>query len=410
MSHNEIVGDINHSPSRNEVFHQNQTLSTRSKLGITAFAIGGVAGIVIIGLGIASTFGPLGSTGFIASMVGGGMATAISLGGIVWIVIANKKSRENKPTIEEARDPVSLDPNQGNNDLSRSSFLPEGVVPTGNDVKPLTTKENIDAQSPLLGVPKPTVKDVSQNNKEVKNPLIAYCMKLYNAEQDVWVMIPTQSDVLSGKEATLGIGSTSYKGAGHFKIHISIHPMHMEKAIPIIIQTLYRDGMPTVGLKFQTKHMLSRDHQIGKEFALIFSAEAEESESCSHTIEQLLLTLHNLFQEQGVLPEHGIVLTSETREQIARLPAGIQLLEKRNLEQRKFDRQIPGSNYFYYRCEDYTAIADTENWALEMGAEARKLSKIILFSELDRILIQSPQIIHNPSGIVDPYLNVRITL
>lgn len=371
MSYDATVGDTNHF--QNEISHQNQTLSTRSKFGITALAIVGIAGIVIIGLGIASRFGPLGSTGFIASTVGGGMAAAISVGGIVWIVIANKKSRENRPTIEE----------------------------TARSERPLGTS-----------VPKPIAVHTPQQNEELNSQLVADCMKLYNAEQDAWVVIPTQSDILSGKTAALGIGSGSsaYTGAGKFKIHISIDPMHMEKAIPIIIQTLYREGTPAVGLKFQTKHMLSGVHQVGKEFALIFSTEAEESESCSHTVEQLLLTLHNLFQKHGVLPENGMVLTIETREKIASLPSGIQPLEKGNLKTIKFDRKISGSNYFCYRCEDYTPIADTEDWAMQMTTKERKSSKLILFSELDQILIQSPQIIHNPLGIVDPYLNLRINL
>lgn len=78
------------------------------------------------------------------------------------------------------------------------------------------------------------------------------------------------------------------------------------------------------------------------------------------------------------------------------------------MEQRKFDRQVQGSSYFYYRHEDFTAIADSEDWAVEMGPQARKANKVVLFSEIDRILLTNPENAHNPLGVKDPFRGLRI--
>lgn len=85
-----------------------KTLSTTSKCAIVAFVVGGVAGIVIIGLGATNMFGSVGSSGFIGSIAGGGAVAVFSTGGIIWIAIANCKaeqghsqlSRDNTDSIE----------------------------------------------------------------------------------------------------------------------------------------------------------------------------------------------------------------------------------------------------------------------------------------------------------------------
>ncbi len=76
-----------------------KTLSTVSKCFIVAFVVGGVAGIVIIGLGAANIFGPIGSPGCIGSIAGGGTVTVFSIGGITIggiIVIANCKTKQGR--------------------------------------------------------------------------------------------------------------------------------------------------------------------------------------------------------------------------------------------------------------------------------------------------------------------------
>lgn len=98
-------GDLNphHVPSNNGTLstaggeREAKPLSTTSKCAIIAFVIGGVAGIVIIGLGAVNMFGPVGSSGFIGSVAGGGAATVLSGGGLIWIAIANCKTGQGEP-------------------------------------------------------------------------------------------------------------------------------------------------------------------------------------------------------------------------------------------------------------------------------------------------------------------------
>lgn len=366
MSHDRRIGS--YSQTQQSHMLESKNLGCKSKIGIVAFSVCGIAGVVFVGLGVTAMFGPLGSTGFWGVVGGGGTATAFSVGEIIWIVVSNKKTKEKNSSIEQ--------PQQSRTQSNRLNVECSETISEG----PIS-----------------------------KDSVVADCLKLFDEDEDAWVMVPTQSDILSGKKPTLGIGSASYEGAGHFKIHISIDPGQMEKAIPIVIHTLYSEGMPTVGLKFQTRFMLSGEHQIGKEFALIFSEEAELNEASSHAIQRILTALDRHFQHLGIEPEQGMVLTLETCEAISNLPSGVQTLEKRNLEQRKFDRQIAGSQYFYYRNEDYTAIADTQDWALEMSALERKREKMILFSEIDTLISKYPQFSHNPLQFPDPYLDINIS-
>ena len=84
-------------------------LNSKSKYIIIALVISGIAGVVIIGLGAASLFGPIGSTRFVASIAGGGIAIVVSGGGIIWIAMThsqNQKRQENI-SINLERDPTS---------------------------------------------------------------------------------------------------------------------------------------------------------------------------------------------------------------------------------------------------------------------------------------------------------------
>jgi hypothetical protein len=269
-------------------------------------------------------------------------------------------------------------------------------------------KQNNNNEKPKEEPPKTL--SAPETRKAVDNPLVNKCIELYNQNEDAWVMVPPQTELQMGKQPVIAIGSASFDGAGHFKIHVSVDPSQMEQAIPIVLNILHQEGTPTVGLKFQTKRMLDGNHQVGKEFALHFAADAEQGEEGSHAIGKLLSQIQKAFIEKGINPEKGLVLTAKTREQIEKLPQGEQPLEKRNLEQRKFDRQVPGSAYFYYRHDDFTAIDDSdENLVAEMGSAAeRKANKIMLFSEIDQILKKTPENAHNPLGVKDPFRNLRI--
>ncbi len=235
------------------------------------------------------------------------------------------------------------------------------------------------------------------------------CIREFRWDRDPWVMVPPKSDLVAGTKPTAGAGSTSYDAAGHFKIHISVSPAQMKQVLANVLEMLYQEKAPLVGLKFQSELMLNKEHQIGKQFALIFSKETEQNEVRSHAVEQLLAKLQRLFIEKGIEPEKGMVLTPETREQIARLPEGEQELEKKNLERRKYDRQIPGSKYFCYRNEDCIPADDTEDWIAEMTPSELRAQNMVSFTELDKILTEKPEKMHNPLGLSDPYQQIDLS-
>jgi len=96
-------------------------LSTKSKCAIVALAIGGIAGIVIIGLGVTHMFGPVGSTGYIGSLAGGAGFIVISGGSIFWIVIANCRRQEVQNSQNHNRIDVIEDNQESANDVPSSS-------------------------------------------------------------------------------------------------------------------------------------------------------------------------------------------------------------------------------------------------------------------------------------------------
>lgn len=95
-----------------------QSLSGTSKCASAAFVLGEVAGIVLIALGAANLFGPIGSIGFIASIAGGGLVALISAGGLIWLVIANCKHPKKQETSQDvSTNSLSQDWQQRLNDL-----------------------------------------------------------------------------------------------------------------------------------------------------------------------------------------------------------------------------------------------------------------------------------------------------
>jgi hypothetical protein len=69
-------------------------LGDKSKYAIAALVVSGVACVVIVALGGLTLFGPIGSTGFIASIAVGGTFVGIAISGIAWIAVVNCKNRK----------------------------------------------------------------------------------------------------------------------------------------------------------------------------------------------------------------------------------------------------------------------------------------------------------------------------
>ncbi|HEY4832505.1 MAG TPA: hypothetical protein VIH61_08115 [Waddliaceae bacterium] len=71
-------------------------LTAKSKYATVAAIVGGVAGFVIIALGIVNTFGAIGSVGYITSILGGSTLVCMTVGGIIWIALSNCKTQKNR--------------------------------------------------------------------------------------------------------------------------------------------------------------------------------------------------------------------------------------------------------------------------------------------------------------------------
>ena len=74
-----------------------------SKCAILALVISCVVGMTLIGLGTTRLFGPVDSVGFIGSLAGGGVLTAVSGFLFIWILISNCKKEQTPSEITHAK-------------------------------------------------------------------------------------------------------------------------------------------------------------------------------------------------------------------------------------------------------------------------------------------------------------------
>src|ERR1700722_10627118 len=108
MSKSSSIGDgPNASSALDSSVKNTQTLSAKSKYAIVAFIISGVAGIVLIALGITNMFGSIGSLGFIASTAGGGTLVCVAIGGVLLIAVSNCKNQKQLSESEKMSTPPS---------------------------------------------------------------------------------------------------------------------------------------------------------------------------------------------------------------------------------------------------------------------------------------------------------------
>ena len=249
-------------------------------IGFAIVIILGLGGLAVAGIGLGGYLqtGFLSSLGQVNSII---MMAAGGGGGIAFLIIGIVGSVKNRQKTTHVQDILS-DPSTPGSQFATESASSE------------RTQQTID------------------------NPLVNKCMELYKTNEDAWVMVPPQTELRAGKQPVIAIGSASYHGVGQFKIHISVDPAQMVQAIHLVLRILHQEGAPNVGLKFQTEHMLASEHQIGKEFALLFSADAEQNEETTHAIGTLLSQIERAFADQEISPEKGLVLTANTRDQIAK--------------------------------------------------------------------------------------------
>ncbi|MFT5317471.1 MAG: hypothetical protein ACI8RA_000719 [Chlamydiales bacterium] len=176
-----------------------------------------------------------------------------------------------------------------------------------------------------------------------------------------WLMMPPNTERAKLSE-TVKVGMGGVAMDGDWKIHFSIHPEDMAKAIPIIIRHTYDPSTPVADIKIATKALTkSPTHQIGKEAALIFSKETESSSEGKEGISQFLQDLWKAFHAAGIRPEPGKLATVASKDEILAAGDGVQVKEKKNIAAKKFNAQIrqpDGEEFFHYRFENVSVMDD----------------------------------------------------
>lgn len=231
----------------------------------------------------------------------------------------------------------------------------------------------------------------------------------FDSDWDGWIHVPPRDEIESGKKITKMIGGVGFNGLGKWKIHVSIDPAQMIKALPIIMEVLHGENAPRVGFKIAAKGLLLKQHQIGKELAIIFDKNLEEEEGAK-TITSSLNTLWNRLVDAGILPEKGDLLTVESMKRIQNAPEGTQKSEKQNLAAGKFDRAIPspeGINFFYYREENSVLLTD-ETYQEALKNRWFDKSSMAYGSQVLEIAKNNPDYAHNPLKKPDPFFNIII--
>ena len=285
------------------------------------------------------------------------------------------------------------------NTVGRKVFKEKMVLP---ETKPLSSKIELK-ENPVV---------VSDLELQAKQPLqitaaTEKLIRAFNSEEQGWVMIPPKDLMKVDESFVIGSGAVGFEGNGRWKIHVSIDPVQMEQALPIIIRVLHDKEAPRLGFKVQTKANLDSVHQIGKELAIIFDKEVEEAalKGDLKVVQNCLSELSKKLHSAGIRPEQGLVLTPETIDAITNAPEGTQIKEKQNLETGKFDREIPcsqGPQFFYYRDENFAPLRDDEIGDLKGEPGVFSTSDIL------KLARQEPHLAHNPTKSPDPFINLQL--
>lgn len=320
-------------------------LNRQPKWYVVALSIVGLIGLLVLSLGISGMFGSNHTFGFAASIGVGSLALGISIIGIIWYHATNSRSLPQKSQ-EEAPFTTSL----GTMCLSSAAY---------------------------------------SNPEQLQRDLITSSLLLYRT---------------CDERVRIHPATPMKQKSGNFTIYISCDPQHMEKAIPIVIETLYKPTTPICSLQFMSHSLLSKSHRIGKEFVLSFSQEAESNFDEVGRIQKILNELHQAFLKANILPEKGIVLILESSEAIKNLEPGKQEEDKNDLQLKLFLHQIPGSPYFFYRSNAFVIVKNDQK------IDERSLKGIRYFYvfQVEAAINQDPSYAYNPGALPDPYYAIKI--
>jgi len=197
------------------------------------------------------------------------------------------------------------------------------------------------------------------------------------------------------------VGAVPCQQGGVWKIHISIAPNDMEKAIPLLHSQIRQPATPPMGIKIATKALLDGNHQSSKEVALVFESEVEASKEGREAIFLFLYSLAMKFEEAGIKPDPKPPLTVGTEYEVRHDGSKA---DKENVEARKYDaviklRENETCSYFYYRDETVVLVVEM----IECSPAER--ARIVIKTDVDQWNTKyNPHYKHNPAKRKDDFL------
>jgi hypothetical protein len=227
-------------------------------------------------------------------------------------------------------------------------------------------------------------------------------LQIYHSPQSGWIMLRNddiEDPTADVSEVVPGAGAVESDGV--WKIHVSIKPADMPRAIPLLHEEFCDAETPPMGMKIASEALLAEDHQSSKEVALIFDRATETSNEGRRKIILFLASLATRFTSEKILPEPSPPLMVGYEDYIHR--HGSQA-DKRNLEHRKFDAPIrysggEGFSYFYYRDETALVFDDATYDEMVSSSSPEECSRMQKASEVDKSKRK-----HNPLNREDDFL------
>lgn len=236
----------------------------------------------------------------------------------------------------------------------------------------------------------------------------AQLLQIYNSPQSGWIAFRNDEPTDPSADVSGVVPApTAVKSDGVWKIHVSIAPEDMTKAIPILLELFCDPSMPRMGMKVASKGLLEEDHQSGKEVALIFDRATETSKAGQRKILTFLDELATEFEIAGIKPESKPPLTIETEAQVS---SNGSEADKKNLKRGKYDatikfRENEALSYFNYRDELFELLDDDFYDEVYRDAHPEYRSQLVKRSEFDKWSVaNNPQYKHNPLKRNDDFL------
>jgi len=223
-------------------------------------------------------------------------------------------------------------------------------------------------------------------------------LELYQAtdKKPGWFMSENQLETNPTLDlSSIEVGHGSVRANGYWKFHLSIDPIQMLSAIPIVYHR-WSTYPGITGMKMANAGLMKREHQSGKQFAIIFDESEENSRQGRIRIISFLAALAYDLIKAGIRPEQRHVLTPETEVDVALLGNAA---DRSNIGE-KYDARLKFHqheefSYFNYRAERPTLLTHADYQLMNDDDEN--------FVDVSTIRGMDPRFKHNPLRADDPY-------